>query len=208
MNSDSNKKLVLDFYKNVIGERKSELIDAYISSNYIQHSASMKDGTAGLRDAIDYLKQLPKPEITKSPIVLAIADSELVMLLLDLNFMGKRLAVVDLFKVVDGKIVEHWDAMQDIPSGEIVIPGFKIDEKATLIHADLKLIGGHMESMAATTHRVVREGNVVGVQAESEKSGKRFAAYHLLKIVGTKIVESWTVEQEIPDSMQHKNGML
>ena len=75
----------------------------------------MKDGKAGLRDAIEYLKSLPKPkEEDKSPIILAIADGDYVMLLLDLSFMGKHLLVADLFKVIDGKIVEHWDAIQDI----------------------------------------------------------------------------------------------
>ena len=124
MNNISNKNLVLELYKKVIRDRNGDLIDTYISDDYIQHSPSMKDGKAGLRDAIEYLKSLPKPKEEKSPIILAIDDGDFVMLLLDLSFMGKHLTVADLFKVIDGKIVEHWDAIQDITSNEINIPAF------------------------------------------------------------------------------------
>src|SRR5688572_10653899 len=129
MNNISNKNLVLDLYKNVIRDRNSDLMDTYISDDYIQHSPSMKDGKAGLRDAIDYLKSLPKPKEDKSPIVLAIADGDYVMLLLKLSFMGKHLSVADLFKVIEGKIVEHWDAIQDITGNAIVTPAFNATEE-------------------------------------------------------------------------------
>ncbi len=104
MNNISNKNLVLDLYKKVIRDRNGDLIDTYISDDYIQHSPSMKDGKAGLRDAVEFLKSLPKPkEEDKSPIILAIADGDYVMLLLDLSFMGKHLLVADLFKVFNGQ---------------------------------------------------------------------------------------------------------
>lgn len=34
------------------------------------------------------------------------------------TFAGKHVAFADLFRIADGKIVEHWDAIQEIPTGE------------------------------------------------------------------------------------------
>lgn len=206
--NNSNKKLVLDFYKQVVGGRNGDLIDRYISDNYIQHSPSMKDGKAGLREAVEYLKRLPKPQEQKSPIVLAIAEGDFVMLLLDLNFMGKHLSVADLFKVVDGMVVEHWDAIQDITSAGLTVPVLNIDEVAILNESDKASVTKYLDSKQSKVHRIITDGNVVGAQSEVSKSGKRFVAYDFMKIVDSKIVQSWCVEQEIPEVMGHGNGMI
>ena len=209
MKRKSNKTLVLDFYRNVIRERNPDLIDDYVSNNYIQHSPLMKDGKSGLREAIEYLKKLPNPEVVvKSPIVLAIAEDDYVMLLLDLNFMGKHLSVADLFKVIDGKVVEHWDAIQDISSAALSVPLFDVDTNALLKDDDKIMVQKQLDLRRSKIHRIIVEGNVVGVQSESDKSGKRYAAYCFVKIVDSKIVQSWNVEQAIPDTMYHHNGML
>ena len=206
--NNSNKKLVLDFYKQVVGGRNGDLIDRYISDNYIQHSPSMKDGKAGLHEAVEYLKLLPKPQEQKSPIVLAIAEGDFVMLLLDLNFMGKHLSVADLFRVVDGMVVEHWDAIQDITSAGLTIPTLNVDDGALLSEDDKAVITKHLNSRQSKVHRVITEGNVVGVQSEATRAGKRYVSYDFMKIVDSSIVQSWSVEQEIPEVMNNVNGMI
>ncbi len=208
MNNKSNKQVVLEFYRKVIRDRNADLIDNYIDVNYIQHSPSMKDGKAGLREAIEYLKKLPKPEEVKSPIVLAIAEGDYVMLLLDLNFMGKHLSVADLFKVIDAKISEHWDAIQDISSAEFSVPLFDVETNAVLKDDDRTLIKKHLDLRGGKIHRIIVEGDVVSVQSEIDMSGKRYAAYDFMKIIDSEIVQSWSVEQAFPDAMYHSNDML
>lgn len=117
MESKSNKILVLEFYKNVVGERNISLIDTYVSDQYIQHSPSLKTGKAGLLEALEFLKQIPKPKEQKSPITHAVEDGDFVMTRLDFEFMGIRKNVIDFFKLEHGKVIEHWDAIQDIPGG-------------------------------------------------------------------------------------------
>lgn len=117
MESKSNKILVLEFYKNVVGERNIALIDTYVNDHYIQHSPSLKTGKAGLLEALEFLKQLPKPKEQKSPITHAIEDGDYVMTRLDFEFMGTRKNVIDFFRLEHGKVIEHWDAVQDIPDG-------------------------------------------------------------------------------------------
>ena len=113
----SNKTIVLEAYKYIIGQCNTELIDTYISDNYKQHSPTVKDGRAGLTEMIGFLKMIPRTGETASPIVRAIEDGDLVAVHLDIAFMGKRMAVIDIFRVEDGKLAEHWDAAQEYPIG-------------------------------------------------------------------------------------------
>jgi predicted SnoaL-like aldol condensation-catalyzing enzyme len=116
MENRSNKNIVTDFYKKVIGQRDLSQIDFFISEHYIQHSAMGKDGKAGILEMLQLLKTLPPPEPElKSPVTMAIADGDLVALQLDVNFMGKRMLVIDIFRIENGQLAEHWDVMQHIP---------------------------------------------------------------------------------------------
>ncbi|MES2107137.1 MAG: ester cyclase [Bacteroidota bacterium] len=116
METKSNKQIVADFYRDIIRDQKLELLDEYVHDNYIQHSPMLKDGKAALVEALNYLKAIPKPvEPGPSPIVMMIAEDDLVMALLDITFMGKHLSVVDIFRLKDGKVTEHWDVRQDVP---------------------------------------------------------------------------------------------
>ena len=232
MNTISNKNLVLDLYKKVIRERNGDLIDTYISDDYIQHSPSMKDGKAGLRDAVEFLKSLPKPkEEDKSPIILAIADGDYVMLLLDLSFMGKHLLVADLFKVFNGKVVEHWDAIQDIIGiPTINTPAFNVAEEhdikvsesnKTLISllfndsnpdriddVNKEFSDALRQRQPVKLHRVLAYGNFVGVQSEGIISGKPFVFYDFINIIESRFTKHCCVAQEIVQVLSHKNGMI
>jgi predicted SnoaL-like aldol condensation-catalyzing enzyme len=63
---------------------------------------------------ITILKQMPKPENPTKPFMRLICDGDLVAVHLSIEFMGKKKAVVDLYRIEDGLIAEHWDAVQDI----------------------------------------------------------------------------------------------
>ena len=116
MDTLSNKQRVLSFYKQIVGQRKAELIPEFVREDYIQHNPMVKQGRAGITDMINYLKTLPPPpEGAKSPIIRAIQEGDLVVTHLDITFMGKHMAVIDLFKLRDGMLAEHWDAIQTLP---------------------------------------------------------------------------------------------
>jgi predicted SnoaL-like aldol condensation-catalyzing enzyme len=123
MDTLTNKQRVLSFYKQIVGQRKAELIPEFIREDYIQHNPTVKQGRAGITDVVNYLKTLPPPpEGAKSPIIRAIQEGDLVVTHLDITFMGKRMVVIDLFKLKDGMLAEHWDAIQALPdqTGEAI----------------------------------------------------------------------------------------
>jgi predicted SnoaL-like aldol condensation-catalyzing enzyme len=141
MDTISNKQKVLSFYKQIVGQRKAELIPEFVVEGYKQHNPTVKQDRAGLTEMINYLKTLPPPpENAKSPIVRAIQEGDFVVTHLDIQFMRKRMAVIDLFKLKDGMLTEHWDAIQALPdeSDKIITATngtAKIDEVASSEHS-------------------------------------------------------------------------
>ncbi|MGW1711875.1 nuclear transport factor 2 family protein [Streptomyces sp. NPDC002156] len=111
-----NKKLVTAFFDRLMVRKDLSAIDTYDSPDYIQHNPITPDGPAGLKATLGaYFEQFPQSTVVPKRIV---AEGDLVAV--HSNFIsapGERgQAVVDLFRVQNGKIVEHWDVMQDVPA--------------------------------------------------------------------------------------------
>ena len=199
---EHNKSLVQTFYKEVLGNRNTDIIDSLISENYIQHSPMVKDGREGLREAINFLKQMPEPEEKKSPILFMMAEGEFVWVFLQVDMMGKKLAIMEIFRVEDGKLTEHWDATEEIQES------FGKEEFRT--YADIEIAGFSTKALFPNRkiHRLLHDGNFVGIQSSGTIDGKAAVFYDLI-MKGTEGVEKhWTVKQIIPEQMMHNNGML
>ncbi len=113
---ERNKKIVIAFYQKMIGEKDPEAARRYMGETYTQHSAYAKDGFAGVAEfASKFKKDFPnhRYEVKK-----VIAEGDLVVLHLHgINGMSPHgEQVVDMFRLKDGKVVEHWDVIQPIPA--------------------------------------------------------------------------------------------
>ncbi|MEM9611153.1 MAG: nuclear transport factor 2 family protein [Actinomycetota bacterium] len=90
-------------------------IDQYISSEtYIQHNAEVPDGIESFRT----LATQANPPLLYDEIVLLVGCGNFVASLSRAYFEGIEYAQADLFRLEDGKIVEHWDAAEPTPSPE------------------------------------------------------------------------------------------
>ena len=113
---ESNKQIVISFYNDVLFGRNSEAVSKYISDEYIQHNPSVPDGENALKDFINNV-----PSTTPGEIVRVLADEDLVALHVKRFSPGgdKNRVIVDIFKVENSMIVEHWDVIQAIPDHSI-----------------------------------------------------------------------------------------
>jgi predicted SnoaL-like aldol condensation-catalyzing enzyme len=114
---EANKKLVADFYQQLFGDKDIDAINKYIGDVYTQHNPGVVDGKQALTDALKaWFKNAPKEKIDIQHIG---ADGDMVFIHLK-NHMGTKIvSVVDMFKIKDGKIIEHWDVIQDVPDKSI-----------------------------------------------------------------------------------------
>ena len=105
-----NKALVLEAFDTLFNKRDYFAAERYWSPKYIQHSAHIAPGREGL---FNLVKSLP-PTLKHEPGVL-VADGEFVMLHGRFSGFGapKNWIVVDILRVADGVLVEHWDVIQD-----------------------------------------------------------------------------------------------
>ncbi len=110
-----NKKIVEAFYDMAFNQHKpKEAALKYLTKEYIQHNPYVTSG----RDAfIDFFSKLPKEDPAKTLFKRTLAEGDLVVLHSHrVPKPGDRgSAGVDIFRVENGKIAEHWDVNQDIP---------------------------------------------------------------------------------------------
>ncbi|OJJ20809.1 hypothetical protein BKI52_09500 [marine bacterium AO1-C] len=110
-----NKQLILDFYGRIIGQRDIDYAHKIVAEDYIQHNPFIKSGKVGLIEILEQLKQIPPEPATKANNTLwMMSEGSLVGTYLKVDFMGKKQIVMDLFRIEQGMIVEHWDAIQEV----------------------------------------------------------------------------------------------
>ena len=112
---EANRKIVLDFYEKGLNQKDADAAIAYMGNRYVQHNPNAADGPEGLRKFIAFLRE--KFPNSRSEIKRSFVDGDYVILHVHaVREPGTRgSAIVDIFKLENGKIVEHWDVVQPIP---------------------------------------------------------------------------------------------
>jgi predicted SnoaL-like aldol condensation-catalyzing enzyme len=107
--AESNKALVLAGIKGVFVDRDPTALDRFFSDDYRQHNPSIPNGTSAIKAA---LQKLPS-HFSYQP-GLVVAEGDYVMI--HGRYVGwgpKPMVAVDIFRVANGKIAEHWDVLQE-----------------------------------------------------------------------------------------------
>lgn len=117
--TSANKAKVEEFITQAL--IKGEKIDytSYINpAKYLQHNPQVADGLDGFGA---FMAELGKQNITMyyTDIGISVAEGNFVLTGSEGFFGDKPTAFYDLFRLEDGLIVEHWDVIADMPSGDL-----------------------------------------------------------------------------------------
>ena len=112
---EANKRAVTEFYEKALNQKDVDAASKYIGSRYTQHNPTAPDGPEGFKAFLGFLRE--KFPDSHSEIKQVFADGDFVILHVHaVREKGSRgRAIVDIFKLENGKIVEHWDVIQDVP---------------------------------------------------------------------------------------------
>ena len=110
-----NKHNAIAFYRTAYLGEPAKAVEMYVGAQYIQHNPLVGDGKQAFIDYfIEMADQYPDKKID---FVRAVAEGELVALHTHQSWPGnKEYVTMDFFRFDEnGKIVEHWDSMQEVP---------------------------------------------------------------------------------------------
>lgn len=112
---EQNKALVLEAFDTLFNKRDYAAAERYWSPDYIQHSAHIPPGREGL---FDLIRDTP-PTLKYEP-GLILAEGQWVMIHGRFSDFGQasNWIAVDIVRVRNGVLIEHWDVLQDEVSGE------------------------------------------------------------------------------------------
>jgi len=113
-----NKRLVYDFWREVLEGGHLDLAEKYLSEGYIQHNPGVATGRAGF---VEFFSKFTKPKDIQPQIAASVvsitAEGDLVTLAIVRTLPDPKNPTAaytttwfDMFRVADGKIVEHWDS--------------------------------------------------------------------------------------------------
>jgi predicted SnoaL-like aldol condensation-catalyzing enzyme len=109
---EENKRTVVEFYELAFnGKQPEQAVERYVGSEYIQHNPQAPDGTEAF---IGFVKAFPEANVDIRRVV---AEGDIVVTHSLLKFTpdDRGTVAVDLFRLQDGKVVEHWDVLQPFP---------------------------------------------------------------------------------------------
>jgi predicted SnoaL-like aldol condensation-catalyzing enzyme len=111
---EANLRLVLEMFEQVLNPMDSAAVDRFIAPGYIQHNQLVEPGVASLKAFLDLIRR-ETPEAVHD-VKRAFVDGDHVTVHYHVRRWpdDKGWAVIDIFRIENGLIAEHWDVMQDV----------------------------------------------------------------------------------------------
>ena len=117
--ADANKAVIVRLYDEALNGRDLDVLEAIYAEEYVEHSPSLAGGVAVLKQTFQgNFDQFPQAiwEIKRMA-----AEDDLVWVHAQINPTGERgnelvgLALIEIYRLQDGRVVEHWEVQQAIP---------------------------------------------------------------------------------------------
>lgn len=137
----------------LFGDKDPSAVDRWVATDYVQHSSLAPDGPAGIRGLVENL-----PDGFHYDLHRIIADGDLVALHGIYHGFGPTpLVAFDVFRVADGKLAEHWDALA--PVVDTTVSGRSQTDGPTTV-TDLDKTAANRDLVAGFVETVLKGGKV------------------------------------------------
>src|SRR5688500_7485234 len=109
-----NKQITTTAYQRIFGDLDITAVDEYMSDDFIQHNPTIAEGPDGVKELVQMLTSqgVPKQKIMFKHVV---AEGDIVFLHSRYVMAGKECRFIDIYRIENGKLAEHWDAMMQMP---------------------------------------------------------------------------------------------
>ena len=219
----STEEIVVAATERLFNQKDLSAVDDLFGPVYVQHSALAPDGVDGLRGLVSGLTEANGYELLR-----VIADGDLAVTEgVFTGFAPVPLAGYDVWRVEDGRIVEHWDALGPLAGASVstnAAPDTAADTDAnrSLVSAWVRdaLIGGAAEAWSdsvasdlrlaegvvySALHAVIAEGDLVYTRSEGV-AATPVIVNDVWRVADGRIVEHWGLVAPVPPSLPHGNG--
>lgn len=141
---ENRKQQVVDLLKSI--ETADTAPFAVVNPDkYIQHNLAIADGVSGVQAVLQSIKGTPKVNTIR-----VFQDGDYVFAHTEYDFFGPKIGF-DIFRYEDGKIVEHWDNLQETagpsPNGHTMIDGPTTPSDVDKTEANKALMAGYMDDL-------------------------------------------------------------
>lgn len=116
---DAALALVLRMYREVLIAMDSSRVDDFIAPDYVQHSSLAEPTVAALKSFLDRVREESPDAVQTIHRSFVDGDHVIVHAHVERWPNDPGLAVVDIFRVANGMIVEHWDVIQPVPENPV-----------------------------------------------------------------------------------------
>jgi len=117
----ANADVILSFYEKAFNGWDLSDLEQYMREDYMQHSPEVADGREGFRAFMEgFISQRPHVDILK-----VLENDDHVGIFFRCTFEGSDvpIKVMDIYRLEDGMLAEHWDVLQPLPDGDVTTSG-------------------------------------------------------------------------------------
>lgn len=110
----ANKEIVIEAYQRTFGDLDVAAIDEFFSKDFKQHNPTIADGPEGVKALV---RMLSSQGVSKQKIEFRhiISEGDVVILHSRYEMAGAEWRFIDIYRVENGRLAEHWDAMMQMP---------------------------------------------------------------------------------------------
>jgi len=118
--TEVNREIVTHFVQEILIQRRLDQLLRYVDAQRIlQHNPSIEDGADAWKTALEATSEGAGHAMKYQRLHRVLAEGSFVLTVCEGSLAGEHSAFYDLFRLADGRIIEHWDTVEGVaPAAE------------------------------------------------------------------------------------------